>query len=336
MFLIKRRCLSTEVKRRLVQSGPGLEAFMSESIAVSSTEHTRLPPWLKTKIPTGSAFTELKENLRSLKLATVCEEARCPNIGECWNGGEDHVATATIMLMGDQCTRACRFCSVKTSRTPPPLNPDEPEHVANAISKWGLEYVVLTTVDRDDLEDSGAEHMAKTIELLREKAPKTLIEVLTGDFKGDIDAIKRVATSGLHVFAHNLETVEELTEGVRDRKASYRQSLKVLESAKTINSSLYTKSSLMLGLGETDEQIRRTLADLRLVGVDFLTMGQYMRPSKGHLKVHTYVHPDVFAVWQRRATEEFGFKYAACGPLIRSSYRAGEFFIKSIVNNKND
>lgn len=215
----------------------------------------RLPSWLKTTIPIGQNFHKIQADLRGLNLHTVCEEARCPNIGECWGGSDRAAATATIMLMGDTCTRGCRFCSVKTSRRPPPLDVHEPEHTAEALSRWGLGYVVLTSVDRDDLADGGSAHFAETVVRIKRKAPKILVEALTGDFMGDLKCVRRVATSGLDVFAHNVETVEELTPFVRDRRATFRQSLAVLKSAKESKEGLITKTSIMLGLGETEEQL---------------------------------------------------------------------------------
>jgi lipoic acid synthetase len=197
----------------------------------------------------------------------VCEEARCPNIGDCWGGGEEQTATATIMLMGDQCTRGCRFCSVKTSRTPPPLDPNEPENTAAAIARWNLDYVVLTSVDRDDLPDGGANHFARTIQLLKEKAPHLFVECLTGDFGGDLDCVAQVASSSLDVYAHNIETVEALTPMVRDRRATFKQSLAVLKHAKEVKPSLVTKSSIMLGLGETDEEVLEALKGLASSGI---------------------------------------------------------------------
>ena len=190
-----------------------------------------------------------------MNLHTVCEEARCPNIGECWGGSDKAAATATIMLMGDTCTRGCRFCSVKTSRAPAPVDPHEPEHTAEALSRWGLGYVVLTSVDRDDMPDGGSAHFAETIIKIKQKAPHILVEALTGDFRGDLEQVARVARSGLDVYAHNVETVEELTPFVRDRRATFRQSLAVLKAAKDTVPELITKTSIMLGLGETDEQI---------------------------------------------------------------------------------
>ena len=220
---------------------------------------TRLPSWLKTLIPNNQNYKKIKNDLRGLNLHTVCEEARCPNIADCWGGGEKSAATATIMLMGDTCTRGCRFCSVKTSKAPPPLDPHEPENTAEALRRWGLGYVVLTSVDRDDLADGGARHFAETIMKIKQKAPTMLVEALTGDYAGDLEMVKLVALSGLDVYAHNIETVEELTPFVRDRRAKFRQSLDVLRTAKEARPTLITKTSIMLGLGETDEQVLHAL-----------------------------------------------------------------------------
>ena len=230
--------------------------------------------------------------------------------------------------MGKECTRACKFCSVKTSRQPAALDPNEPENVANAISKWDVNYVVLTSVDRDDLEDFGAGHFAKTISLIKEKKPEILVECLCGDFNGKTELITIVVNGGLDVFAHNVETVERLTPHVRDRRASYNQSLDILRYCKERHPNVYTKSSIMVGCGESKQEIFQTMADLRRSHVDFLTIGQYMRPTKGHLKVDSYVHPDTFKEYEQKAYE-IGFMFAACGPLIRSSYKAAEFFVTS-------
>ena len=230
---------------RTVQVGP----------AGKKKAYTRLPDWLKTPIPTSNNFKKIKNDLRGLNLHTVCEEARCPNISDCWGGSDKSAATATIMLMGDTCTRGCRFCSVKTSRAPPPLDPHEPENTAEALKRWGLGYVVLTSVDRDDLLDGGARHFASTIMKIKQKAPTMLVEALTGDYAGDLEMVEMVANSGLDVYAHNVETVEELTPMVRDRRATFRQSLAVLKKAKDTKEGLITKTSIMLGLGETEEQL---------------------------------------------------------------------------------
>jgi lipoic acid synthetase len=294
---------------------------------------TRLPSWLKTSIPDSGNFKKIKNDLRGLNLHTVCEEARCPNISECWGGSSKSAATATIMLMGDTCTRGCRFCSVKTSKAPPPLDPHEPEHTAEALSRWGLGYVVLTSVDRDDLADGGAHHFAETVRKIKQKAPSILVECLTGDYAGDLEMVDLVATSGLDVYAHNVETVEALTPQVRDRRATFRQSLGVLQAAKAARPDLITKTSIMLGLGETEDQLWATLRELRAVDVDVVTFGQYMRPTKRHMPVHEYVTPDVFEQWRVRALE-MGFLYVASGPLVRSSYKAGEAFIENVLKKR--
>ncbi|KKF97125.1 Lipoyl synthase mitochondrial [Ceratocystis platani] len=295
---------------------------------------TRLPEWLKTPIPAGNEnYSQIKKDLRGLGLHTVCEEARCPNISECWGGSSKSAATATIMLMGDTCTRGCRFCSVKTNRNPAPLDPHEPENTAEALARWGLGYVVLTSVDRDDLKDGGAHHFADTIRRIKHKRPQMLVEALTGDFRGDLDMVKVVAQSGLDVYAHNLETVEDLTPYVRDRRATFRQSLKVLEAAKKSKEELITKTSMMLGLGEKNEEIDAALRAMREAGVDVVTFGQYMRPTKRHIQVDRYVTPAEFDMWRDRAME-MGFLYCASGPLVRSSYKAGEAFIENVLRKR--
>lgn len=237
------------------------------------------------------------------------------------------------MLLGDTCTRGCRFCSVKTNRNPAKPDPTEPENTAEAISRWGLGYVVLTTVDRDDLPDGGAHHLAETVIKIKQKAPKTLVEALTGDFLGNLEMVDVMAKSGLDVYAHNLETVEALTPHVRDRRAGYRQSLNVLKRAKETVPSLITKTSVMLGLGETDDQIIQTMQDLRAINCDVITFGQYMRPTKRHMKVVEYVRPEKFDYWKDKAIE-MGFLYCASGPLVRSSYKAGEAFIENVLNKR--
>jgi lipoic acid synthetase len=269
-----------------------------------------------------------RNKLRGLGLSTVCEEAKCPNIGECW-GGTDGTATATIMIMGDTCTRACRFCAVKTSNAPPALDEHEPQKVADAISAWGLDYVVFTSVDRDDLPDYGSGHISKCVEEVKMRSPEMLVEVLSPDFSGDEEGVDRVIDSGVDVFAHNVETVEELQSVVRDRRAGWDRSIRALERAKESGAPV-TKTSLMLGVGETPEQIYSCLTKLRESGVDVVTFGQYMRPSKKHMRVAEYVTPAAFEHWKQVA-EQMGFKYVASGPMVRSSYRAGEYFIKNIL-----
>ncbi|KAF2271194.1 mitochondrial Lipoyl synthase [Lojkania enalia] len=295
---------------------------------------TRLPEWLKTPIPGGNRnYKKIKNDLRGLNLHTVCEEARCPNISDCWGGSSKSAATATIMLMGDTCTRGCRFCSVKTSKAPPPLDPHEPENTAEALRRWGLGYVVLTSVDRDDLADGGARHFAETIMKIKQKAPTMLVEALTGDYAGNLEMVKLVAQSGLDVYAHNIETVEGLTPYVRDRRAKFRQSLDVLRAAKEGSPDLITKTSMMLGLGEQEEEIWGALRELRKNGVDVVTFGQYMRPTKRHMPVYAYITPDQFELWRQRALD-MGFLYCASGPLVRSSYKAGEAFIENILKKR--
>ncbi|KAL3468801.1 hypothetical protein BJX99DRAFT_101352 [Aspergillus californicus] len=296
-------------------------------------EMTRLPSWLKTPIPDSKNYQRLKKDLRGLGLHTVCEEARCPNISDCWGGNDKSAATATIMLMGDTCTRGCRFCSVKTSRAPPPLDPHEPENTSEAISRWGLGYVVLTSVDRDDLVDGGARHFAETVIKIKQKAPSMLVECLTGDYAGDTDMVGIVARSGLDVYAHNVETVEALTSQVRDRRATFQQSIRVLDAAKHAQPSLITKTSIMLGLGETEDQLWDALRQLRAVNVDVVTFGQYMRPTKRHMAVQEYITPDQFELWRQRALD-MGFLYCASGPLVRSSYKAGEAFIENVLKKR--
>jgi lipoic acid synthetase len=297
---------------------------------MSTINRLRLPSWLKQPIPKGKNYFRLKKDLEELNLNTVCQEARCPNIGECW--GE--TSTATIMIMGDTCTRGCRFCSVKTAKRPPPLDPNEPKNVAKAISLWGLDYVVLTSVDRDDLPDGGASHFAATVDHLKQLKPSIMVECLTGDFGGQLEMVDIMANSGLDVFAHNVETIEKFTPFVRDMRAGYRQSLKVLEHAKRVSrSKILTKSSIMLGFGESDEDVKQTLKDLRDAGVDCVTLGQYMQPTRRHLKVKEYVTPEKFDEW-RNYGDELGFLYTASGPLVRSSYKAGEFLLKKILQDK--
>lgn len=314
------------------------EAFELRTASVGppgkKKEIIRLPEWLKQPIPVGDNFKKIKQDLRGLNLHTVCEEARCPNISDCWGGSDKSAATATIMLMGDTCTRGCRFCSVKTSKAPPPLDPHEPEHTAEALSRWGLGYVVLTSVDRDDLIDGGANHFATTIKKIKAKAPDMLVEALTGDYAGDAECVARVARSGLDVYAHNVETVEALTPQVRDRRATFSQSLSVLKAAKAARPDLITKTSMMLGLGETEDQVWNALQRLRKeANVDVVTFGQYMRPTKRHMKVEEYVTPEVFEMWRQRALD-MGFLYCASGPLVRSSYKAGEAFIENVLKKR--
>ncbi|MBI3842570.1 MAG: lipoyl synthase [Thaumarchaeota archaeon] len=291
-------------------------------------ELIRKPDWIRVKVPSGENYVKIKQTLGLEELHTVCEEARCPNIAECWGTG-----TATIMIMGDTCTRGCRFCAV-TSGKPDLLDTEEPNRVAKAVKKWGLRYVVITAVCRDDLEDGGSEHFAKTIKTVKTLCPQTVVEPLIPDFTGNEDSIKKIINSGPEVISHNIETVARLTPKVRDVRASYEQSLQVLKKIKDIDSSIYTKSSIMLGLGETKKEIVQTMKDLRTVGVDILTMGQYLQPTLKHLPVVEYITPQEFNSYRENASR-MGFIYVAAGPLVRSSYKAGEFFLENIILRKN-
>ena len=275
------------------------------------------PPWLRVRIGGDGRYAEVRRTVREKRLATVCEESHCPNIGECWSAG-----TATLMLMGDVCTRACRFCAVDTGNPLGFLDPDEPAHAAESVRLMGLKYVVLTSVDRDDLNDGGAAHYAACIRAIKAACPDTTVEALTPDFRGDHAAVATVVDAGIDVFAQNLETVRRLTHVARDPRAGYEQTLDVLAFAKTC-ADVVTKSSLMLGLGETDDEIRTALDDLRGAGVDLLTLGQYLQPTRNHLPVERWVHPDEFAAYRQWGLDA-GFVDVASGPLVRSSYRADE------------
>lgn len=290
----------------------------------------RKPDWLKMRPPSGERFADIKNTLRDHDLHTVCEEASCPNMGECWSG-RNGPGTATFMLMGDRCSRGCNFCDVKTGGMEA-LDPDEPANVADAVAEIGLDYVVLTSVDRDDLPDQGASHFAKTIQEIKSRHPGILVEVLIPDFRGEEELIQKIIDAEPDVLAHNIETVERRQFPVRDRRAGYEQSLSVLDYANR-NSDIYTKTSIMLGVGEYDHEVYQTLADLREVGTDVVTLGQYLQPSRTHLDVEDYVHPQKFETWREVAEEEFEFLYCASGAMVRSSYRAGELFVDAILRD---
>ena len=293
------------------------EAMQAQGVPMGA----RKPGWLRVSVPGGERYQKVRSTVKGLSLHTVCEEAHCPNVAECWGGG-----TATVMLMGDVCTRGCRFCHVKTSAHPPPLDPDEPRHLAEAIAELGLDYIVVTSVDRDDLPDGGAGHFADAIHRLR-AIQGLLVEVLTPDFRGDAEAVRTVGRAGPDVFANNLETVRRLTPVVRDLKAGYDQTLEVLARMRREFPRIVTKSSIMVGLGETDAELFEAMKDLRAAGVGILTLGQYLRPSAWHLPVVEYVTPAKFAA-HREAGLGLGFRYVASGPLVRSSYRAAELFLR--------
>jgi len=302
---------------------------------------SRKPEWLRAQLPTGEEFTHVKRTLREHDLTTVCEEANCPNLGECWSGAEgatptaDGAAessgrggTATFMLMGDQCTRSCGFCDIDTGGGQP-LDPEEPASVAAAVAEIGLEYVVLTSVDRDDLDDQGAGHFAETIREIKRRDPGILLEVLIPDFQGEPDLVGQIIDAEPDVIAHNVETVERLQGRVRDPRAGYEQSLSVLEQVAD-ESDAHAKTSIMLGHGEYAHEVYQTLADCREAGVEVVTLGQYLRPSRDHLPVREYVHPQTFETWRRVAEAELDFLYCASGPMVRSSYRAGELFVEAL------
>ncbi|CAN5799568.1 lipoyl synthase [soil metagenome] len=283
------------------------------------------PDWLRVKLPSGGKYQDVKENVRAHGLSTVCEEAMCPNIAECWTAG-----TATIMLMGSVCTRACRFCAVDTGNPHGRLDPDEPRLAAESVRLMGLSYIVLTSVDRDDLPDGGASHYARCVREIKRVNPATAVEALTPDFQGVTDHVQLVLDSGIEVYAQNVETVRRLTHPVRDPRASYDQTLAVLAYAKRARPDVLTKTSLMLGLGESDDEIMEALRDLRAIGVDIVTFGQYLRPTSAHLAVERWVTPSEFDAY-RVAGLELGFLEIVSGPLVRSSYRAERALEKNNV-----
>ena len=276
----------------------------------------RKPKWLRIKSQNSSKFRELKEIVSHKKLHTVCEEAMCPNIQECWSHG-----TATFMLLGSVCTRACKFCAVDTGNPKGQIDAKEPEKVANSIAQMNLKYAVLTSVNRDDLEDGGAMHFAQTVVSIKKEAPGVIIEALVPDFLGKRESIETLLDSNVEVFAQNLETVKRLTHQVRDHRAGYEQTLEVLAYAKKYSPKTISKTSLMLGLGESEDELLESFNDIRSVGVDVLTLGQYMRPTINHLPVERWYSPEEFQYMKKLALD-IGFKEVASGPLVRSSYRA--------------
>ncbi len=285
----------------------------------------RKPEWLRVRMPGGEQYNELRERFRRLDLKTVCEEARCPNIGECWREG-----TATIMILGETCTRGCRFCAVNTGHPRGVLDPREPDNTARALAQMGLSYVVITMVDRDDLLDGGAAHVARTVQRVKELSPELLVETLVGDFAGVAADVRTVVESGQpDVFAHNVEVVPRLQRTMRDARCSWERSIDVLREARAAGAAV-TKSSLMVGCGEREEEVLEAMERLRAAEVDVLTIGQYLRPSEKHAELVRYAQPEEFERY-RTAGERMGFKYVAAGPLVRSSYRAAEAFLKGIL-----
>ena len=288
----------------------------------------RKPSWLKVPLPGGEGYTKLKRLARELSLNTVCEEARCPNVGECWSGSRP---TMTIMVLGEECTRRCRFCAVATRPDPARPDPEEPAHVGRAVAEMGVGYVVITSVDRDDLPDGGARHYADCIREIRRRRPETVVETLIPDYTDE--SLTLLMTGHPDVLAHNVEVVARLQRKIRDPRCSFERSLETLRQAKDLEPDVFTKSSLMVGLGETREEVFESMAALRTAGVDFLTLGQYLRPTPNHAPVREYVEPAVFADYQVTG-EKMGFRYVAAGPLVRSSYKAGEFFFERMVRER--
>jgi lipoyl synthase len=315
----RRTAASSGEKYQTAQGFTAIRDGIKATAGGAAIPAARKPSWLRAPMPAGAAFEQVKQTVREHRLATVCEEAKCPNIGECWNAG-----TATIMLMGEVCTRACRFCAVDTGNPRGWLDADEPANAARTVQLMGLKYVVLTSVNRDDLPDGGASHFAACVREIKRLNPDTAVEALTPDFQGVLTDVEAVVDSGLDVFAQNVETVRRLTHPVRDARASYEQTLAVLAHAKAHRreqGDVLVKTSLMLGLGETDDEILETMRDLRAAGVDLLTLGQYLRPTVNHLAVERFVTPEEF---ERYRTEALAVGFVECvsGPLVRSSYRA--------------
>lgn len=297
---------------------------IAPSVESTKALHIAKPAWLKTPIPTGETYFNIKRDLRERKLYTVCEEAKCPNIGQCWNTN-----TATFMVLGEVCTRGCRFCNVKTGNPNGWLDLNEPQQVAESAALMKLKYVVITMVDRDDLPDGGAAHVATVVRKVRELNPGIVIELLAGDFRGSDEALKTILAERPEVYAHNIETVERLSPRVRDARANYRQSVRALQRVRELAEyRVFTKSAVMLGLGEDEDEVKQSLRDLREAGVEFVTLGQYMRPTNKHLSIKRFAHPDEFNRLGEYA-ESIGYLSVASAPLVRSSFKAHEFYAKA-------
>ncbi len=282
----------------------------------------RKPPWIRLKLPSHGEYSRVRATLRKYRLNTVCEDSLCPNLAECWGSG-----TVTLMILGRICTRACKFCAIKTGNPGGVVDRDEPRRVAEAVKELGMKYVVITSVTRDDLPDGGASIYAETITRIKSSTPNVKVEVLIPDLNNDINALEKIVAAKPDVIGHNIETVKRLTKIVRDPRAGYEKSLKTLEIVKELAPEIYTKSSIMLGLGEAEDEVVAAMRDLRDVGVDILTLGQYLQPTKRHLPVVEYVHPEKFEKL-RKIGEELGFLVVAAGPLVRSSYKAAEYFAR--------
>ena len=308
-------------------SAEGLSA-VSQPAGEVRRRMERKPPWLKVPLPGGDGYTRLKGLTKRLSLNTVCEEARCPNIGECWKGAE---ATMTLMVLGDECTRRCRFCAVKTVDRAAAPDPNEPEHVGIAVGDLDLGYVVITSVDRDDLHDGGAGHYAACIRSIRKHSPRTVVETLIPDYAGS--PMSTLMEARPDVLAHNVEVVSRLQRKIRDPRCSFERSLATIEQAKSCDPEVLTKSSLMVGLGETRDEVLESMRALREVGTDFMTLGQYLRPTAQHAPVKEYIEPEVFEEYRQEGSA-MGFAYVASGPLVRSSYKAGEFFAERLVRKR--
>jgi lipoic acid synthetase len=327
----------TEQKFRgipIVKSGSKYQTDAGFSAIKNGVKHRRdaepaprgdKPGWLRAKMPSGKGYSGVRNIVHEHRLSTVCEESMCPNIGECWNAG-----TATIMVMGSVCTRACRFCAVDTGNPKGWLDYEEPINTGKAVRLMGLKYVVITSVDRDDLPDGGAGHYANCVREIKRLNPETAVEALTPDFNGVEMHVERVVDSGLDVFAQNVETVRRLTHPVRDPRAGYEQTISVLQHAKRHRLDVLTKTSLMLGLGERGSEIMQTMDDLREADVDILTLGQYLRPTPNHLTVERYVTPDEFELYRIEGLQR-GFIEVVAGPMVRSSYRAEQVLQKNNV-----
>ena len=315
--------IASGAKFKSEQGFTAIKNGVKKSAHAEAQPITRKPAWLRAKMPGGERYEAVRRNVQQHRLSTVCQESHCPNIGECWSNG-----TATIMVMGSVCTRACKFCAVDTGNPKSWLDQDEPENTAKSVELMGLRYIVLTSVDRDDLPDGGASHYAACVAAIKQRTPDVVVEALTPDFDAVMPDVEKVLDSGLEVFAQNVETVKRLTHKVRDPRAGYEKTLSVLAHAKSYRPDILTKTSLMLGLGETDDEILATMDDLRAIGVDILTLGQYLRPTPNHLPVERYYSPEEFSRYRELGLAK-GFMEVASGPMVRSSYRADRVFEKN-------